>query len=109
MVEEEEEEEEEENTRGKRARARAPDMRNIAKALDEAIDILDPEDILDKYWKDLPDEEEMEQDEENTRGKRARARAPDMRNIAKELDEAIDILDPEDILSRRRRRVVRLR
>ena len=34
---------------------------------------------------------------------------PDMRNIAKELDEAIDILDPEDILSRRRRRVVRLR
>ena len=109
VVEEEEEEEEEENTRGKRARARAPDMRNIAKALDEAIDILDPEDILDKYWKDLPDEEEMEQDEENTRGKRARARAPDMRKIAKELDEAIDILDPEDILSRRRRRVVRLR
>ena len=35
------------------------------------------------------------------RGKRARARAPDMRTIAKELDEAIDILDPEDILSRR--------
>ena len=34
---------------------------------------------------------------------------PDMLNIAKELDEAIDILDPEDILSRRRRRVVRLR
>ena len=32
-----------------------PDMRNIAKELDEAIDILDPEDILDKYWKDLPD------------------------------------------------------
>ena len=105
---EQEEEEEEENTRGKPARARAPDMRNIAKALDEAIDILDPEDILDKYWKDLPDEE-MEQDEENTRGKRARARAPDMRKIAKELDEAIDILDPEDILSRRRRRVVKFR
>ena len=109
VEEEEEEEEEEENTRGKRARARAPDMRNIAKAIDEAIDILDPEDILDKYWKDLPDEEEMEQDEENTRGKRARARAPDMRKIAKELDEAIDILDPEDILSRRRRRVVKFR
>ena len=84
-----------------------PDMRNIAKELDEAIDILDPEDILDKFWKGLPDEEEVEQDEENTRGKRARARAPDMRKIAKELDEAIDILDPED--SRRRRRVVRLR
>ena len=29
------------------------------------------------------------------------ASMPDMRNIAKELDEAIDILDPEDILSRR--------
>ena len=100
-MEEEEEEEEEENTLGKRTRARALDMRNIAKAIDEAIDILDPEDILDKYWKDLPDEEEMEQDEENTRGKRARARAPDMRTIAKELDEAIDILDPEDIPSRR--------
>ena len=26
---------------------------------------------------------------------------PDMRNIAKELDDAIDMLDPEDILSRR--------
>ena len=34
---------------------------------------------------------------------------PGMLNIAKELDEAINILDPEDILSRRRRRVVRLR
>ena len=79
----------EEDTPGKRARARAPDMRKIAKELEQAIDILDPEDILDKYWKDLPDEEEMEQDEENTRGKRARARAPDMRKIGKELDEAI--------------------
>ena len=55
------------------------------------------------------EEEEEEEEEENTRGKRARARAPDMRNIAKAIDEAIDILDPEDILSRRRRRVVRLR
>ena len=84
-------------------------MRTIAKELDEAIDILDPEDILDKYWKDLPDEEETEQDEENTWGKRARVRAPDMRKVAKELDEEICILDPEDILSRRRRRVVKFR
>ena len=65
-------EQDEGNTRGKRAQARAPHMRKIAEELDEAIDILDPEDILDKYWKDLPDEEEMEQDEENMRGKRAR-------------------------------------
>ena len=50
-------------------------------------------------WEDVVEEEEEE--EENTRGKRARARAPDMRNIAKALDEAIDILDPEDILTRR--------
>ena len=57
----------------------------------------------------MVEEEEEEEEEENTRGKRARARAPDLRNIAKALDEAIDILDPEDILSRRRRRVVRLR
>ena len=40
-----------------------PDMRNIAKELDEAIDILVPEDILDKFWKDLPDDEDVEQDE----------------------------------------------
>ena len=30
-------------------------MRIIAKDLDEATDILDIEDIGEKYWKDLPD------------------------------------------------------
>ena len=39
--------------RGRRARARK--MRIIAKDLDEATDILDIEDIGEKYWKDLPD------------------------------------------------------
>ena len=39
--------------RGKRLRAR--NMRIIAKDLDEATDILDIEDIGEKYWKDLPD------------------------------------------------------
>ena len=39
--------------RGRRARARK--MRISAKDLDEATDILDIEDIGEKYWKDLPD------------------------------------------------------